>query len=979
MPGGWNIFRGARKKQGLQALRLKIEKFRGLLSENNRALDLLADAEEKLGGDFVFDSQFILNLARELDDSVGKVVHDLNFITNNRYTALVDAYEQVRLKVGDVLASRITVPETPYVLDLSEITSDLTDAVGEKMARLAQIRNRLNVQTPNGFAITSHACKRLFYKIKLADQIRLITEDQGRFSPPEVEARLAGLVAAAEVPRDIRKAIKRALSSLEKKPGKEGLLAVRSSALGEDGELSFAGLHESMLGVRPADVLGAYKEVVASLFNSRAVAYRRSRGEPLDSAIMAVGCLNMVGAVSSGVAYTLDPNDPAGDALLVSAIPGLGKLAVEGEASLDRFKISRTHPHRVLEREIVDKDQMYVIGPQGGAVLVPTPDDRRRAPSVSDEFLANLAAVALRIEQFLKTALDIEWAQDENGDLVLLQARPLQILADSTDIGRNLPQAVLKHRVYIANHGTVTCRGIGYGRVKLLAGKETYTDVPENSVIVAHHSSPHLAEFVPRAAAVITDIGAPTGHLATITRELRVPSIMDVGIATSVLKDGMEVTVDAEENVIYEGKVEELLLYQLLKKSSYQDTAEFRLLRRILKNMTPLNLRNPRDKNFSARHCQTYHDIIRFAHEMAVESLAGGHEVGSDRNTPYSRRVIMDVPLDLMVIDIGGGELLGQCGAECGIQEIACEPLRRLLEGITAPGAWSNEPTDMDFGSFMSSVTGPSVLQTAQTSIPERNLAIISEHYLNLNLHLGYHINQVDAYVSDARNDNYIYFRFIGGMTSITRRSRRAKMISIILEKHDFVVDTLGDFIVARLKKFERPIMLERLKVVGCLIGYARQMDVRMKSDAMIDDGVEKFMRSIYNGYNFQEGGEMAKAVSVLVLDDEAIVCERLKEFLEDKGLEVETFTESQKAIARLDEKNFNVVVTDLKMAGPTGMDVLRFIRDKMPSTKGIVITAYGQSENYREAQVLDAFEIVHKPFQMADLYKLIKTAAKRA
>ncbi|HUT53332.1 MAG TPA: hypothetical protein VM658_08080, partial [bacterium] len=76
MPGGWNIFRGARKKQGLQALRLKIEKFRGLLSENNRALDLLADAEEKLGGDFVFDSQFILNLARELDDSVGKVVHD---------------------------------------------------------------------------------------------------------------------------------------------------------------------------------------------------------------------------------------------------------------------------------------------------------------------------------------------------------------------------------------------------------------------------------------------------------------------------------------------------------------------------------------------------------------------------------------------------------------------------------------------------------------------------------------------------------------------------------------------------------------------------------------------------------------------------------------------------------------------------------------------------------------------------------------
>jgi DNA-binding NtrC family response regulator len=123
----------------------------------------------------------------------------------------------------------------------------------------------------------------------------------------------------------------------------------------------------------------------------------------------------------------------------------------------------------------------------------------------------------------------------------------------------------------------------------------------------------------------------------------------------------------------------------------------------------------------------------------------------------------------------------------------------------------------------------------------------------------------------------------------------------------------------------------------------------------------------------------MAKNIKVLVLDDEEIVCERLKEFLEEKGIEVEAFTDSQKAISRMEEEKFNVVVTDLKMAGPTGMDVLRFIRDKLPSTKGILITAYGMMEQYREAQLLDAFEIVHKPFQMAELYKLIKKAAKRA
>jgi DNA-binding NtrC family response regulator len=122
----------------------------------------------------------------------------------------------------------------------------------------------------------------------------------------------------------------------------------------------------------------------------------------------------------------------------------------------------------------------------------------------------------------------------------------------------------------------------------------------------------------------------------------------------------------------------------------------------------------------------------------------------------------------------------------------------------------------------------------------------------------------------------------------------------------------------------------------------------------------------------------MSKNISVLVLDDEPIVGERLKEYLVSKGLEVEAFTDSQKAISRLEEKKFNVVVTDLKMSGPTGMDVLRFIRDKQPATRGILITAYGQMENYRAAQILDAFEIVHKPFQMAELYKLIKKAARR-
>jgi len=593
-------------------------------------------------------------------------------------------------------------------------------------------------------------------------------------------------------------------------------------------------------------VPNAYRDVVASLFNSRAVAYRRSRGEPLESAVMAVGCLRMVDAVCSGVAYTLDPNAPKQDVLIISATPGLGKLVVEGAASVDRFLVSRGFPHSVLSKEIADKEKMYEIDPAGGVTLVEVPPSLRRTPCVSDEFLATLASAALRIEQYSKSPLDIEWAQDRNGQLFFLQARPLHIQADTEPISHSLPRAMENHPALISKRGTVTCRGIGCGRVLLISGEEAIEDIPENSVLVAHLSSPHLAELVPRASAVITDVGSPTGHLATITRELRVPSIMDVGIATEVLQDGMEVTVDAEENTIYMGKVEELLLYQLLKKSSYQDTAEFRILRRMLRLMAPLHLRNPREENFTAAHCETYHDLIRFAHEKAVEYLVGGHDLGLETSSFYCKQVIMDLPLDLMVINIGGVELLQASGPECRICEIACEPLRRLLEGMTSPGAWSSEPTDMDFKSFMSSVTGRSVLETAPASAPQKNLAIASDHYLNLNLFLGYHYNQVDAFVSEVRNDNYIYFRFLGGMTNLARRARRAKMISIILEKQDFTVDMVGDFIVARLKKFERETMLERLRMLGYLISYTRQMDVRMRNDVMIEQGVDEFMDCLH-------------------------------------------------------------------------------------------------------------------------------------
>jgi DNA-binding NtrC family response regulator len=123
----------------------------------------------------------------------------------------------------------------------------------------------------------------------------------------------------------------------------------------------------------------------------------------------------------------------------------------------------------------------------------------------------------------------------------------------------------------------------------------------------------------------------------------------------------------------------------------------------------------------------------------------------------------------------------------------------------------------------------------------------------------------------------------------------------------------------------------------------------------------------------------MDDQAEVLVLDDESIVCERLKEHLEKEGFRVETFTDSESALARLAAKRFDVVVTDLKMKGPGGLDVMHTVRDSARGTQVILITCYASMEAAREAEYGGVFEFVLKPFQLDHLTKLVRKAAKKA
>jgi pyruvate,water dikinase len=833
-----------RRRQGtVSLLRERLDRFRDLVEKNNQVLELIAESGEMLGGEFVFDSQYMRTLAREVRTACQAVVDDLNAITDGRYPELVETLNRIAAEVDAILESRIIVAPTDLVIPLKRMDDPMVDTVGAKMARLGAIRRRLGLRVPDGFGVTTYACQVFLQDNGIIDEMEALFSSAGPISGEvlaERSARLQKRVREARLPRELAREIDRGVRSICRHTGCK-TVAVRSSALGEDGELSFAGQFRTVLGVPPGGVHDAYREVIASMYSTAVMSYRLQRGLHPARGLMGVGCLCMVPARAGGVMYTLDPLDPRQEVVQVTVVRGLGKPVVEGSARADRFALSRARPHSVLQREVAVKKEMLAVSSSGRVETVALGASEGEAPAVSEEELTRLAELGLTLERYMKCAVDIEWAIDASGQITILQARPLRISKPAAR-RRDLEEVISRHPVLMKGQGAVACSGVASGQVVVVEDVASL-EVHDGAVLVARTSTPRLSAAVPHASAVITDVGTTTSHLATIAREFRVPTIVDAGDATEVLAGVDLVTVDADSNVVYAGRVDALLHRHLMRSSNFEDTNEFRMLRRMLRSVAPLNLRDPQSREFSAAGCSTYHDIIRFAHEKAVQELAEGDWLEPSQRARFVYRLDLALPLDLVLVDLGGG-LTEDCVGRKRVKtaNIASLPLHALIEGLTAPGVWATDPTTMDPNAFMASATRAAPWLTTVTSRPQNNLAIISQQYLNLNLRLGFHFNIVDCFVGETRNDNYIYFRFAGGVTELRRRARRADLLRRILEGHDFVVESRGDLVTARIKKISKGALLSRMQMIGRLIGYTRQLDILLGSEETVDVYVERFL-----------------------------------------------------------------------------------------------------------------------------------------
>ena len=345
--------------------------------------------------------------------------------------------------------------------------------------------------------------------------------------------------------------------------------AVRSSAVWEDGEFSFAGQYSSCLNVPAAEVERRYKEVVGSLFTPRAIFYYRTKGFAEEEMAMAVGVMRMVEARAGGVLYTRDPLDPVREVMVINGVWGLGTTVVDGAAHADTITVDRASGE-IVERRIAQKVSREVVDAGGGVHSEPVGEGERGAPCLTDAQAAELARHGAALETHFGRPQDIEWALDGEGRLWILQSRPLQLLAAPAPAA--MPRRVAGRRILI-DKGIVACKGVGAGPVAIVRTDEDAAGFPAGAVLVARTTATGLAAALPRAAALVTDVGSAAGHLASLAREYRIPALLDTGIATAVLAAGVEVTVDAFHGNVYEGRVEELLQHAAKRREVLEGDA----------------------------------------------------------------------------------------------------------------------------------------------------------------------------------------------------------------------------------------------------------------------------------------------------------------------------------------------------------------------------------------------------------------------
>ena len=470
--------------------------------------------------------------------------------------------------------------EKAYVLWFDELHRKDVALVGGKSSSLGELTTSTGVPVPYGYATTAHAYRYFMETTgqnkKIHELLEDLTDVEDSVELHEVCTKIRESIASAEMPEDLAKAIGDAYEELAQKVNeKDPYVAVRSSATAEDlPDASFAGQQDTYLNVTGRDmVIRKVKECYASTFTDRAVYYRAKKNFDHENVALSAAVQMMADSKVAGVMFTVNIANGDDSTIMIEGSWGLGEYVVQGTVTPDNFIVNKDDL-TIKSRQINEKS-IELVRKEGGDVEERTvPENLAKSQALTDEQVVTLAKYAKAIEKHYGCYMDMEWAVDHQDRIWILQARPETVWSKRNKekkAGTEMKMTT-DHKVLVK--GLPASPGMASGKCHVITDPKDIDEFKEGEVLVTMMTSPDWVPAMKKAVAIVTDAGGMTCHASIVSRELGIPCVVGTKSrsveATSVLKTGDDITIDAQNGIVYEGIVADLVKPQQAETAQVQ-------------------------------------------------------------------------------------------------------------------------------------------------------------------------------------------------------------------------------------------------------------------------------------------------------------------------------------------------------------------------------------------------------------------------
>ena len=461
--------------------------------------------------------------------------------------------------------------------DCSYKNKDLVGGKCSSLGELYSISKHIGFSIGDGFAITINMYNEFIEYNNLEMKIQDILNSVNIENIKDLEDKskiIRNLITNSILTSRQIENIDENYKKLSKIYGYENIdVAVRSSALAEDlPNASFAGQHDTFLNIKEIDnLINAIILCFASLFNTRAISYRKTHNIPFHDVKISVAIQKMIRSDvgSAGVAFSLDPETGYDKAIVINSSFGLGELVVSGGVKPDEFILDKRVLYDIEGDPIIikkkgDKNTKIVYDNYNGVKEVDTTEYQRLNYSMSNNQIITLGRYLLRLEKIYsklldkKIGVDVEWAIDGvDNNIYIIQTRPETI--HSNDNNLHIKNYSLVEKGEILLTGVSVGDKISSGSIKILDSINDAHLFEKGDIIVTDMTTPDWEPLMKISSGIITNKGGRTCHAAIVARELGVTSIVGTVNGTELLEDGMELTVSCAEGdvgYVYKGLLE---------------------------------------------------------------------------------------------------------------------------------------------------------------------------------------------------------------------------------------------------------------------------------------------------------------------------------------------------------------------------------------------------------------------------------------